>query len=142
VCAGEGHKQAVEIMRWSFGHGEQAGPLRHAAHASLAPWLTSDDLDNAMVVISELVQNVTQHTAGGGELVLLAEAGAVIIEVRDHSPVLPKVQPPDAHRLGGRGLLLVAGVTRAWGAMPTPRGKVVWARLAATTDARTGATAR
>jgi hypothetical protein len=126
----------VEIMRWLFGHGEQAGPLRHEAHASLTPWLTPDDLEDAMVVISELVQNVTQHTAQGGELVLRAEAGTVLIEVHDHSPVLPKAQPPDPHRLGGRGLLLVAGVTRAWGAVPTPRGKVVWAQLAATTVGR------
>jgi hypothetical protein len=132
----------VEIMRWSFDHGEPAGPLRHAAQASMAPWLTADDLDDAMVVISELVQNVTQHTAGGGELVVVADAGAVLIEVRDSSPVLPAVQPPDRHRLGGRGLLLVAGVTRAWGAVPTPQGKVVWARLVVSADTPTGATAR
>jgi anti-sigma regulatory factor (Ser/Thr protein kinase) len=133
----------VEIMCWTFGHGEPAGSLRHSARAALAPWLTSDDLDDAMVVISELVQNVTQHTAGGGELVLTVEPGAVVIEVRDHSPVLPKVQPPDAHRLGGRGLLLVSGVARAWGALPTPpQGKVVWARLATTAEAWTGNLAR
>lgn len=124
-------------MRGSFDHGEPAGPLRHSAHASLAPVLTPDDLDDALVVISELVQNVSQHTTGGGELVLTLEPGAVVIRVRDHSPVLPTVQPPDARRLGGRGLLLVAGVTRAWGAVPTRHGKVVWARMAITADVRT-----
>ena len=129
----------MEIMRWVIDHGEPVGTLRHSARATLAPWLTSDDLDDAMVVISELVQNVTQHTAGGGELVLAVEPGAVVIEVRDHSPVLPTVQPPDARRLGGRGLLLVSGVARAWGALPTPpHGKVVWARLATTVEVPTG----
>jgi hypothetical protein len=130
----------VEIMRWTFDHGEPAGSLRHSARATLTSWLTSDDLDDAMVVISELVQNVTQHTAGGGELVLIVEPGAVVIEVGDYSPVLPKVQPPDAQRLGGRGLLLVAGVTRAWGAAATTQGKVVWARLASPAGTRAGAT--
>ncbi|WP_369077303.1 ATP-binding protein [Paractinoplanes hotanensis] len=122
-------------MRLAFNHGDPAGPLRHSTQTALAPWVIPDDLDDAMVVVSELVQNVTQHTAGGGELVVTVEPGAVIIEVRDYSPVLPKVQPPDAQRLGGRGLLLVAGVTRAWGAAPTAQGKVVWARLA-TADIR------
>lgn len=125
-------------MRWTFDHGDPAGPLRHCAHGTLTPWLTPDDLDDAMVVLSELVQNVSQHTTGGGELVVIIEPGAVTIEVHDHSPVMPKVLPPDAHRLGGRGLLLVSGVTRAWGATPTPQGKVVWARLA-TVDASTSA---
>lgn len=125
-------------MRWAFAHGEPAGPMRHHAQAALAPWLTFDDLDDAMVVISELVQNVTQHTAGDGELVVVRGPGVITIEVRDHSRVLPKVQPPDPQRLGGRGLLLVAGVTRAWGAVPTSHGKVVWARLA-TSDTHSGA---
>ncbi|MCO8277632.1 ATP-binding protein [Actinoplanes sp. TRM 88003] len=117
------------MTRWSFTHGEPAGPLRRCAHAALAPRLTSDDLDDAMVVISELVQNVTQHTSGGGELVLITDDSGITIEVRDHSPVLPEVQPPDAHRLGGRGLLLVAGITSAWGVRPGTSGKAVWARL-------------
>ena len=129
----------MEIMRWAFTHGEPAGPMRHYAQAALRPWLTFDDLDDAMVVISELVQNVSQHTVGGGELVVVVEPSAITIEVRDHSSVLPQVQAPDPQRLGGRGLLLVAGVTRSWGAAPTSRGKVVWARLA-TTDIFTGAT--
>ncbi len=119
----------MEVLRRPFEHGEPAGPLRHSARSALMPWLAADDLADAMVVISELVQNVTQHTGGGGELVLTADAHAITIEVRDHSPVLPQVHPPDTHRLGGRGLLLVAGVTRAWGARPERSGKVVWARL-------------
>ncbi|WP_203819755.1 ATP-binding protein [Paractinoplanes ferrugineus] len=128
-------------MRWSFAHGEPAGPLRRCAQAAFAPWLTPDDLDDAMVVVSELVQNVTQHTSGGGELVLVAEARTVTIEVRDHSPVLPEVQPPDAHRLGGRGLLLVAGITVAWGVRPEESGKVVWARLSTSAAEPAGAAA-
>jgi hypothetical protein len=140
-CAREEDGQEVEIMRRTFDHGDPAGPLRHSAQVRLTPWLTSDDLDDAMVVVSELVQNVTQHTSGGGELVVIVQPGAVLIEVRDHSPVLPKVQPPDGKRLGGRGLLLVVGVTRAWGALPTPQGKVVWARLA-TAEPSTGVVIR
>ncbi|WP_161952599.1 ATP-binding protein, partial [Actinoplanes sp. TFC3] len=34
---------------------------------------------------------------------------------------------PDPRRIGGRGLLLVAAMTRDWGTQARPGGKVVWA---------------
>jgi hypothetical protein len=42
----------VEIRHWTFDHGDPVGPLRHSAQAMFTPWLTPDDLDDAMVVVS------------------------------------------------------------------------------------------
>jgi anti-sigma regulatory factor (Ser/Thr protein kinase) len=124
----------MELLRCSFAHGELPGPLRRSARSVLESRCPADRVEDAVVVISELVQNVTQHTAGGGDLVLREENAAIVIEVRDGDPAPPRPQPPDGHRPGGRGLLLVAGMTRRWGVRPDARGKVVWAEIAVAAD--------
>ncbi len=41
----------------------------------------------------------------------------------------PEPQPPSTTREGGRGLLIVSALAKAWGIDPAPGGKVVWAEL-------------
>ncbi|MBL7253483.1 ATP-binding protein [Paractinoplanes lichenicola] len=89
--------------------------------------LDSPVLDDALLVITELVENVVQHTGDGGELTVSRHDDAIRIEVADTSAELPRQYPPDARRIGGRGMLLVAAMTRAWGSHPREGGKVVWA---------------
>jgi hypothetical protein len=56
--------------------------------------------------------------------------GALRLTVRDHGPALAGQGP--ALDLHGRGLTVVAGLSRAFGTMPTADGgKVVWAVLEA-----------
>jgi hypothetical protein len=131
----------MTMLRMPFPHGASAGPLRHSVRDLLAPWCSDEQTDDVLVVVSELVQNVTQHTAGGGELVLTADERVVVVEVHDGDPVLPRPQRPDERRVGGRGLLLVAGLTSQWGTRPTVGGKIVWARLDLSSDSVTGVAA-
>ena len=119
----------MELLQRSFEHGEPAGPLRRHASDVLASWCSADCVDDVLVVISELVQNVTQHTGGGGELMLRRTGGIVDIEVRDGDAALPRPKSPDERRIGGRGLLVVAGVAQDWGVRREGTGKVVWARV-------------
>ena len=119
----------VDLLQRSFEHGEPAGPLRRDAGAVLESCCSADCVDDVLVVISELVQSVTQHTAGGGELVLRRTGEVVEVEVRDGDAALPRPKSPDERRIGGRGLLVVAGVAQDWGARREGRGKVVWARV-------------
>ena len=86
-------------------------------------------IQDALLVLTELVDNVVQHTDGGGELHVSCEHGGVRLEAHDHSRVFPQLQRPDPRRAGGRGLLLIAGIARSWGSRPTATGKVVWAQL-------------
>jgi anti-sigma regulatory factor (Ser/Thr protein kinase) len=119
----------METLRLSFRHGEPGGPLRRRVQAALEPWCPADVVADVLVVVSELVQNVTQHTSDGGDFRLRRTGDAVVIEVADRSGTLPRRQPPDGRREGGRGLLIVAGVARAWGVRPEKLGKVVWAEI-------------
>lgn len=86
-----------------------------------------------LLVTTELVQNVTKHTADGGELRMVLRDDTVLIEVTDTNPALPCLQRPDPRRVGGRGMLLVASVARRWGTRPANwaggTGKIVWAEI-------------
>ncbi len=117
----------MDPMRLSFAHRTDYAALRQYARQILGQWQTPELVDDTLLVITELVENVVQHTGNGGELLLLRRDDAVRIEVADTSFELPRVYGPDPRRIGGRGLLLVAALTRAWGARPSDHGKIVWA---------------
>ncbi len=121
----------VKTLRMPFRHGEPAAPLRANTRSALTPWHSAERIDDVLVVVSELVQNVTQHTTGGGTLILTWDDRGITIEVSDDDQRMPHQRPPDGHRLGGRGLLLVDGICSGWGATSHDHGKTVWARVAA-----------
>jgi anti-sigma regulatory factor (Ser/Thr protein kinase) len=120
----------MEALRLPFSHAEDSAAMRQCA-AELLDGQPAETVQDVLLVITELIDNVVQHTGGGGELHLRREDATVWVEVHDHSRVFPQVQPADPRRPGGRGLLLVAAVTDRWGSEPTPTGKLVWARLGA-----------
>jgi anti-sigma regulatory factor (Ser/Thr protein kinase) len=123
----------MHVVRLRFDHGAPATVARQVVRSALTGMATAL-IDDLQLVVTELVQNVTRHTANGGELVLSVGTDTVLVEVKDASPVLPRVRDRDPRRIGGRGLALVSAVTRRWGAKPDPwggrAGKVVWAELA------------
>jgi anti-sigma regulatory factor (Ser/Thr protein kinase) len=119
----------VELLRLAFRNDEPAGPVRRRARAALDDSPSSEAVDDVLVVISELVENVSRHTRGGGELRLAREDGVIVIEVHDGDAAEPRLLPPDDRRIGGRGLLVVAGMARRWGVRPEETGKTVWAEI-------------
>jgi anti-sigma regulatory factor (Ser/Thr protein kinase)/anti-anti-sigma regulatory factor len=84
----------------------------------------------AATVMSELVTNAVVH-AGSNIRVGLELAGAfLIVTVRDQSPVPPSRRPARPGRESGRGLAIVAELSRSWGSLPVADdGKIVWAWL-------------
>jgi hypothetical protein len=121
----------VELLRLSFDHDEPAAPVRRKVRAALDDFPSADAVDDVLVVISELVENVTRHTRGGGELRLIRQGGAIVVEVSDGDTTQPRLLPPDDRRIGGRGLLVIAGMARRWGVRPEEAGKTVWAEIGA-----------
>jgi anti-sigma regulatory factor (Ser/Thr protein kinase) len=117
----------MDPLRLPFAHRTDYAAVRQYARRFLGQWQAPELVDDSLLVITELVENVVQHTGDGGELLLHRRADAVRIEVADTSPELPRVYGPDPRRIGGRGLLLVAALTRAWGTRPSGCGKIIWA---------------
>ncbi|GAA0461618.1 hypothetical protein Ade02nite_16190 [Paractinoplanes deccanensis] len=118
----------MQALRVPFDHRTDSAALRHAVHDRLVSRQAGEVVDDTLLVITELVQNVIQHTGDGGELTLSRSAD-VLIEVYDHSRDLPHLLRPDPRRLGGRGMLVIDAVSDDWGSRLTANGKVVWARL-------------
>src|SRR5918998_3519743 len=98
----------MDPLRLRFAHGADYAALRSRARQTLDDWRCPDMADDALLVITELVENVVQHTGDGGELVMVRRDDAVRIEVADTSPEAPRAYGPDPRRIGGRGLLLVS----------------------------------
>jgi anti-sigma regulatory factor (Ser/Thr protein kinase) len=121
----------LEILRIGFRNGDPASPLRQAAYAALHRIgnATGEAIEDALLVVSELVQNVSQHTGSDGVLTVDLVSGDALIEVTDADPTPPRLLRPDGQRIGGRGLLLVAGIADAWGVRSRADGKTVWARM-------------
>ncbi|MFD4637060.1 ATP-binding protein [Lentzea sp. NPDC058436] len=94
------------------------------------PGLSEDHLYDVLLVVTELVSNVLDHTTGGGRLrLLLNRVGCqVAVEADDDS-----VQQPvyGESRLGGnrgRGMVMIDNITHAWGTRPRAEGgKTVYA---------------
>ncbi|MFF2505516.1 ATP-binding protein [Streptomyces sp. NPDC058067] len=125
-------------------HPGSAAQARKLTRAHLRGWAVCDDTcDAAALVVSELVTNAIVHTASRRIVCELHDGhDRVRIAVRDEgwSPGAPhpgrRVAPEEEH---GRGLLLVAAVSTAWGAQETGPGLLVWAELARDLNGAEGA---
>ena len=101
---------------------------------TLLDWGLGALIPSASLVVSELVTNSAIHAETDIELSLAWDLGALRLTVRDNSPDLPR-QRFARFDQNGRGISVVAGLSRAFGVLPTADGKVVWAVLNAARSA-------
>jgi CheY-like chemotaxis protein len=98
--------------------------------ATLDRWGVDENIDDALLVVTELVNNAVTHAHSECELRISISPLSLRIEVRDRGPGTPDPLPPSPTRNHGRGLHLVDALTAAWGFETIPTGgKVVWAEL-------------
>ena len=105
---------------------------RHVTLDLLRGWQATHDLDDAALLVSELVSNVVDHARTEAVLTLelvLAE-GWLRISVADGSSIRPVVRELSEERPRGRGLQLVEAIADRWGAEDHHGGKRVWFELA------------
>ncbi len=117
-----------------------AGLARQVARSAVAAWRLGWLADTAVLLVSELITNATQHAGPGTSVtVLRLEYGGdwLRIEVHDASPDEPKPRIAGWPDESGFGLMLVDALATKWGVQRTSRGKAVWAEL----DARPGGAA-
>ncbi|WP_327259631.1 SpoIIE family protein phosphatase [Streptomyces sp. NBC_01240] len=77
------------------------------------------------LIVSELVTNAVRYAVGPIRLRLLRQS-VLICEVSDASSTSPRLRHARTTDEGGRGLFLVAQLTRRWGTRYTPEGKIIW----------------
>ncbi|MET9225782.1 ATP-binding protein [Lentzea sp. NPDC003310] len=87
-------------------------------------------LDDALVVVSELVENAIRHGRTDSVLRIELRPTGLSIAVRDDNPVPPVLTASQPGVPGHRGLELVEKICVAWGTTPhSDGGKIVWAVL-------------
>jgi CheY-like chemotaxis protein len=95
-----------------------------------AAWGCLDLLDDALIVLSELVTNALIHGLSRCELRLGLSESALRIQVVDQGPGMPDPLTADEGSEHGRGLLIVSLLCEAWGVEALPAGeKIVWAEM-------------
>lgn len=92
---------------------------RDASFISLARQFDSIDNteigESARLLGSELATNAVRYGTGDTfEVDVHVDNGILRIEVRDDASVLPTLDEPSAHALGGRGLFIVKWLARRW----------------------------
>ncbi|MEU9287267.1 SpoIIE family protein phosphatase [Streptomyces sp. NPDC048275] len=107
--------------------------VRHArrfTRRTLRAWGVGDEIDAALLVVSELVTNALVHTDGPVRFDLMLINHRLRIAVADSSPRTP-VKPTSIgwEATGGRGILLVEAMSAAWGTVPVSGGKQVWSEI-------------
>ncbi|MFI6844249.1 SpoIIE family protein phosphatase [Kitasatospora sp. NBC_00085] len=102
---------------------------RRLVDRQLATWGLQDLVFTTELLVSELVTNAIRY-ATGPIILRLVRDRTLICEVSDGSSTAPRVRHPRTTDEGGRGLLLVAQLTRRWGTRYTAGGKIVWTEQA------------
>lgn len=116
----------------------QIGPdARDVAHARrftadrCIEWHRPGAVEDALIVVSELVANALVHVRSSCELTLALRGDVLRVEVLDHGSGMPDLREATTEAEHGRGLLLVSLLCVAWGTEPSGDGKCVWAELTA-----------
>jgi anti-sigma regulatory factor (Ser/Thr protein kinase) len=109
-----------------------AGARRHVREL-LHDWPCADQVDSAVLLVSEVVTNVLVHTDADALLVAEVTGGPdrrrMRVEVTDAADDLPHKRRPGELASSGRGLLLIELLADAWGVDPRGEGKSIWFEL-------------
>ena len=96
----------------------------------LSGWSCTLLIPVAATVAMAFVENVLRHTDSAPTLRVEYDGHVVAVAVEDASTVL--AQRREDTRSGTSllsGLAMVTALTRGWGNLPTPTGKIVWAAV-------------
>ncbi|MFF3334661.1 SpoIIE family protein phosphatase [Streptomyces sp. NPDC002888] len=118
---------AAHVAAWDVPPEPSAvAELRGKAGQQLLEWGLEEATFVTELVVSELVTNAIRYGRPPIELRLILDRN-LICEVSDASSTSPHLRRARVFDEGGRGLLLVAQLSRNWGTRHTYRGKTIWA---------------
>ncbi|WP_197371842.1 ATP-binding SpoIIE family protein phosphatase, partial [Streptomyces clavuligerus] len=112
---------------------EKIAVARRQVRGLLHDWADPEQVDAAVLMVSETVTNVLVHTDGNALLVAEVTCGdgarRLRVEVSDASDDLPHKRRPGELASSGRGLVLMEMLSDAWGVDPRGEGKSIWFEL-------------
>jgi anti-sigma regulatory factor (Ser/Thr protein kinase) len=112
---------------------ERVAAARQQLRELLHDWSCADQVDSAVLLLSEMLTNVLVHT--DTDALLIAEVSGdkgerrMRVEVVDAGDELPHKRRPGELASSGRGLVLIELLAEAWGVEPRGVGKTIWFEL-------------
>ncbi|MFE0383281.1 SpoIIE family protein phosphatase [Streptomyces bungoensis] len=112
---------------------ERIAEARRHLRGLLHDWRSAEQVDSAVLLVSEMVTNVLVHT--DSDALLIAEVAGepggrrLRVDVTDAGDDLPHKRRPGELASSGRGLLLIELLAQAWGVEPRGEGKSIWFEL-------------
>ena len=97
--------------------------------STLQTWKLDGFGEVTELLTDELVSNVVRHVGTGMRLRAMRTPDAIRVEVEDPSTSPPTIRHPGPDEDGGRGLLVVDGLSDRWGSDLRADGKTVWFEL-------------
>ncbi|MFD7875937.1 SpoIIE family protein phosphatase [Streptomyces sp. NPDC059766] len=120
-----------QVAEWEVPHDPAAvSRVRAEAIRRLEAWGLGEAAFTTELILSELVTNAVRYGASPIRLRLLRDGDSLICEVADGTSTSPHLRRAAFTDEGGRGLFLVAQLSRRWGTRYTDRGKIIWAEQA------------
>ena len=112
---------------------ESVPDARHLTRTALSSWELPAIIDDAEIIVSELLTNALQASADDVSTIslrLFADHNHLLIMVWDGSPQMPAARHALPDEIDGRGLMIVEALSNACGAARSVEGgKIVWARM-------------
>ncbi|MFE0347271.1 ATP-binding SpoIIE family protein phosphatase [Streptomyces griseoluteus] len=112
---------------------ERIAEARQHLRELLHDWTPAEQVDAAVLLVSEMTTNVLVHT--DDDALLLAEIFGehderrLRVQVTDGGDDLPHKRRPGELASSGRGLMLIEMLADAWGVEPRGEGKSIWFEL-------------
>ncbi|WP_330458898.1 SpoIIE family protein phosphatase [Streptomyces sp. NBC_00820] len=112
---------------------ERIAEARQHLRELLHDWSSADQVDSAVLLLSEMITNVLVHT--DADALVLAEISGepggrrLQVKVTDTGDDLPHKRSPGELASSGRGLVLIELLAEAWGVEPRGEGKSIWFAL-------------
>ncbi len=136
-----GERPPVVRESWRFEVDPHApGHARARVRDVCRRWgLGAEVREAAEIVITELLTNAVEHATSASVVEVERHGDAFRMAVRDYDtgttghdvPAARTWQVPPTSSPRGRGLAMVAAVSRSWGVLRHPDGKTVWAEMRA-----------
>lgn len=122
------HRRSVRVEYLLPDEAESAGRARKLTSEFLArprnrmTRVDAGHIDDATLIVSELVTNATRHGRSACRLRLQVSDEQVTVEVYDNSPDQPRIRPLTAESEGGRGLAMVRCLAHRFDIAPVRGG--------------------